>query len=178
MKIGHAALCLIAWACMSDPGMSQQPEIGTRIEFDSAATGKSERIWGHLSIPATSQARYPLMLIMHSSGGIRPRDWFIARTLNDMSVAAFVLDSFGPRSLTKVSENKRSFGEREQAIDALSALEILGKDARLDLTAVRFDFCGRGAWHGFSWVSSDSQRSRHQREATPCFTRIAYFTAY
>src|SRR5262245_28571682 len=50
-------------------------------------------------------------------------------------------------------------------------------DARDKRTAVRFDFCGRGAWHGFSWVSSDSQRSRHQREATPCFTRIAYFTA-
>jgi dienelactone hydrolase len=114
--------------------MSQPSAVGTRIEFDSPARGKSERIWGHLSFPATPQTKVPLMLILHSSGGIHARDWFFAQTLNEMGVATFVLDSFGPRGLTKVYEHKLSFQEREQAIDALSALAILRRDARLDMS--------------------------------------------
>ena len=102
-----------------------------RVRQSSAR--EEERVGGFLSIPSTSQARYPLMLIMHSSGGIHARDWFFVRKLNDIGVATFVLDSFGPRGLTKVNEDKRSFGDREQAIDALSALATLGKNTRIDL---------------------------------------------
>jgi dienelactone hydrolase len=131
----RAAFCLIAGACMAaDPAVSQQSEVGTRIELDSPARGKQERVWGYLSFPAAPQAKYPLMLILHSSGGIHARDWFLARTLNDMGVATFVLDSFGPRGLIKVYEHKLSFQEREQAIDALSALETLRKDTRIDMS--------------------------------------------
>jgi dienelactone hydrolase len=126
-------LCLIAWGCGStDAAMTQPLEVGTRIEFESQARAKKERIWGFLSIPSTSQAPYPLMLIMHSSGGLHPREWFFARTLNNMGIATFVLDDFGPRGLTRVSENKRSFDEREQAIDALNALAIVRQDPRID----------------------------------------------
>jgi dienelactone hydrolase len=107
-------------------------EVGERIEFTSTARRKSERVWGYLSVPAAPQAKYPLMLVLHSSGGIHERDWFLARTLNEIGVATFVLDSFGPRGLTKVFEDKLSFGEAEQIIDALTAIDILQKDKRLD----------------------------------------------
>jgi dienelactone hydrolase len=131
----RVALLLVAWACLAvDPATSQQSKVGTRIEFDSQARGHKERVWGYLSFPSTPQERYPMMLIMHASGGIHARDWFFARTLNQMGIATFVLDSFGPRGLTKVSENKRSFGDREQAIDALSAFETVRKDARIDMS--------------------------------------------
>jgi dienelactone hydrolase len=128
----YVASCFLAWACLA-AGVAMAQPLGTRIEFDSLARGKKEQVWGFLSIPSTSQARYPLMLIMHSSGGIHARDWFFVRKLNDIGVATFVLDSFGPRGLTKVNEDKRSFGDREQAIDALSALATLGKNTRIDL---------------------------------------------
>ena len=49
-------------------------------------------------------------------------------------------------------------------------------DGRVKPTAVRFDFDGRGAWHGFFWVSSVWPRSRHGKETTPCYIRILYFT--
>jgi dienelactone hydrolase len=126
----NIAHCLLVWACLAT-AMAQP--VGTRIEFASRALGKQELIWGFLSIPPTSQTRYPLMLILHSSGGINHRDWFFARTLNAMGVATFVVDSFGPRKLIKVYEDKRSFGDREQAIDALAALAALRQDNRLDL---------------------------------------------
>jgi dienelactone hydrolase len=136
MRAGaRLALCLIACAsAAAGPALSQTAELGTRIEFDSPARGKKERVWGYLSLPTTPPTKVPLMLIMHSSGGIHVRDWSFARTLNDMGVATFVLDSFGPRGLTKVYEHKLSFQEREQAIDALSALAVLRKDARIDMS--------------------------------------------
>jgi dienelactone hydrolase len=116
-------------------------EVGERIEFDSMARGRNERVWGYLNFPSQRRMNYPLMLIMHSSGGLHERDWFFARTLNEMGIASFVLDSFGPRGLTKVSEDKSSFGEEAQAIDALTAIELLQKDARIDFK--RFGAMGR-----------------------------------
>ena len=119
--IGCAALMLAA--CLP---AHAQAERGIRVEFESGARGRKEQISGYLSFPAKALPKYPLMLVMHSSGGIHERDWFFARVLNEMGVATLVLDSFGPRGLSRVYEKKRSFGEREQAIDALTALEFLG----------------------------------------------------
>jgi len=70
---------------------------------------------------------------INCSGGIHGR-WFFAQTLNDMGVAAFVLDSFGPSGVTKVFERKRSVGEWEQAIDALTAIEVLQSSKRIDFS--------------------------------------------
>ena len=109
-------------------------EVGTPVAFESAARGRSEQVRGYLSFPPGPSGAIPLMLILHSSGGIHARDWFFARTLNEIGVATFVLDSFGPRGLAKVYEDKQSFGEREQAIDVLTAIEALRKNARIDLT--------------------------------------------
>ncbi len=115
--------------------------VGERIEFVSMARGKPERVWAYLGFPSTPQAKYPLMLILHASGGIHDRDWFFARTLNEMGIATLVVDSFTPRGLTRVYEKKRSFDERELAIDALTVTEMLQADARIDFD--RFGAMGR-----------------------------------
>jgi dienelactone hydrolase len=106
--------------------------VGKRLEFVSAARGKDEHVWGYLSVPSASSKKYPLMLILHSSGGVHDRDWFFARTLNEMGVATFVIDSFAPRGLMRVFENKLIFQQREQAVDALYALDALEGDTRID----------------------------------------------
>jgi dienelactone hydrolase len=99
------------------------------------------------------------MLILHSTGGIHARDWVFARTLNEMGVATFVLDSFGPRGLTKVYEKKLSFGEWEQAIDVLTAMEILRENPRIDFT--RLGAMGRSLG-GQTAVRLTLQASRDQ----------------
>ena len=147
---------LIVASCLA---AQAQPKHGTKIEFDSVARGKNDRIVGYLSLPAKPQAKHPLMLIMHSSGGIHARDWFFARTLNEMGVAAFVIDSFGPRGLTEVYEDKRSFGEREMSIDALTALEVLSDKPSLDFT--RLGAMGRSLG-GQTAVRLTIQASRDQ----------------
>ena len=131
MSLFGRLLAIAAALLMSFSDVANAAEVGTPVSFESTATGRKEQIKGYLSFPSTSSKRYPLMLIMHASGGIHQRDWFFARTLNEMGVATFVLDSFGPRGLVKVSENKRSFGEREMSIDALTALEVLSDNPSL-----------------------------------------------
>jgi dienelactone hydrolase len=153
---GISACILLITMCVA---AEAQADRGIRIEFDSMATGKKERVAGHLGLPAKAQATYPLMLIMHSSGGLHSREWFFARTLNEMGVATFVLDSFGPRGLVKVSENKRSFGEREMSIDALTALEVLSDNPSLDFK--RLGAMGRSLG-GQTAVRLTMQASRDQ----------------
>jgi dienelactone hydrolase len=122
---------------LSIPAIAEPPAaVGERFEFTSSARGRPEQVWGYLSVPAGVRGSSPLMLILHSSGGLHPRDWSFARTVNAMGVASLVIDSFGPRGLARVSENKLSFGEREEAIDVLSALAALRRDERLDLGRV------------------------------------------
>lgn len=135
-RLGLAFLLLVGATAPAAAAEPARREVGERVEFVSMARGRAERVWGFLSFPQAPQAKYPLMLILHSSGGIHARDWFFARALNDVGVATFVLDSFKPRGLAKVYEDKRSFGEREQAIDALTALEALRGEARIDFARI------------------------------------------
>src|SRR5262249_17028797 len=114
---------------------------------------------GYLSFPSARSGPVPLMLIMHSSGGIHARDWFFARTLNDMGVATFVIDSFGPRGLTRVYEDKTAFGEFEQAIDALTSIEGVRTDSRIDFS--RLGAIGRSLG-GQTAVRLTLQASRDQ----------------
>ena len=150
-----AALALIALLCQS----ADASEVGDPVAFESAARGRNEQIRGYLSFPPRPSEAFPLMFILHSSGGIHARDWFVARTLNEMGVATFVLDSFGPRGLTKVYEEKQSFSEREQAIDVLTAIEVLRKNARIDFT--RLGAMGRSLG-GQTAVRLTLQASRDQ----------------
>ena len=152
--IGCAAVMLAA--CLP---AHAQAEREIRVEFDSGARGRKELISGYLSFPAKALPKYPLMLVMHSSGGIHERDWFFARVLNEMGVATLVLDSFGPRGLSRVYEKKRSFGEWEQAIDALTALEFLARDDRIDFA--RLGAMGRSLG-GQTAVRLTLQASRDQ----------------
>ncbi len=61
----------------------------------------------------------------------------------------------------------------------MHALASLARDdTQAPATAVRSDFCGRGAWHGFLCVLTFCRRSRHGKEPTPCATTIQYFTRF
>ena len=73
-----------------EPATPPKREVGERIEFDSTARGKKERVWGYLSFPAKAQPKYPLMLILHASGGVHDRDWSFARTLNDIGAGQYL----------------------------------------------------------------------------------------
>jgi dienelactone hydrolase len=86
-------------------------------------------VW--LSLPAGGK-RVPLMLLMHSSGGLHIRDWENARQLNNAGIATAVVDSFGPRRLRNVWQNKQSFTAWTMAGDGFAVLRWLESNPRID----------------------------------------------
>ena len=49
------------------------------VEYFSRARGRQERVRGYFSVPLAQASKYPLMAILHSSGGVHERDRFFAR---------------------------------------------------------------------------------------------------
>ena len=111
----------------------QQP-VTEPFEFDTnpAASVKPARIKAALYLPP---ARNPVaaMVIISSSGGVL--DWiegYYARELSRSGIAAFVVDSFGPRNAKRVIEDQSLVTSWDMENDAFAALAVLKKDKRID----------------------------------------------
>ena len=90
-------------------------------------------IWGTLYLPENMQGRVPAMVISHGSAGPQPKDverW--VRLFNQMGVAAFVVDSYGPRGISNTMDNQAQLSPAANDADALFALKLLSTDPRID----------------------------------------------
>lgn len=94
--------------------------------------GKSETITGELRLPTMGTARVPAMVIVHGSGGILGNEDHWARILNDMGIAAFVLDMFTPRGISSVGADQTQLGSLTMINDAYRALDRLVQHPRID----------------------------------------------
>jgi dienelactone hydrolase len=132
LRIFIAALAI---GFLSTTDSLAQDRVGER--FKVAVDGDAGRVeidvW--LSLPSGS-GRAPAMLIMHSSGGLHARDWENAHSLNSAGVATAVVDSFGPRDLQNVWQNKQSFTAWSMSGDGLAALRWLASNPRIDTARI------------------------------------------
>lgn len=141
-----SALALPAFAQTLYSDLSAKPT--GRIDFNSV-TPKSKwelvhrkydktptPIWGTLYLPDRAQGepgRVPAMVISHGSAGPQQKDvdrW--VRVFNRMGVAAFVVDSYGPRGIRNTMDNQAQLSPAANDADALSALKLLSTDPRID----------------------------------------------
>ncbi len=133
-----------------------QPVAGLRfadageILFESATPYDLDVILGDpsLAIPTTgigtltfpentsSSQRVPALILLHGSGGISPgREPEYARMLNSAGYAAFVVDYYKPRGVTKETDYMRkviAVTEFDAITDAYSALRLLSTHPRID----------------------------------------------
>ena len=90
-------------------------------------------IFGNLSLPKKATAPVPAMVIAHGSGGVsNEREFWWADHLNDMGVAAFVVDSFTPRGIRETATDQTQLSTAANVADALVALRLLVTHPRLD----------------------------------------------
>ena len=90
-------------------------------------------IVGTLRLPAKSTGRVPAMVIAHGSGGVsQGREFWWASELADVGIAAFVVDSFGPRSIRETATDQSQLSTAANVADALSALRLLATHPRID----------------------------------------------
>ncbi len=115
----------------------------TDAEFLGSGPGKPVTIAGELRLPRAGTDRFPVVVLLHGSGGISSvvTDW--ERDLLAMGVATFVIDSYTGRGIVSTINDMSQLGRLVQIEDAYRALEILQKHPRIEPERVML--------MGFSW---------------------------
>jgi Dienelactone hydrolase and related enzymes len=98
--------------------------------------GKPVTVAGELRLPRAGNERFPLVILLHGSGGIGGyvTDW--EQELLAMGVATFVIDSFTGRGITSTNNDQSQLGRLAQTEDAYRALAVLVKHPRIDPSRV------------------------------------------
>ncbi|KVM81657.1 carboxymethylenebutenolidase [Burkholderia ubonensis] len=135
--------------------------------------GKPVTIAGELRLPRAGSERFPLVILLHGSGGISSyvTDW--ERELLAMGVATFVIDSFTSRGLVSVNDDQAQLGRLVQIEDAYRALAVLAKHPRIDPARVMLMGFSRGG-HSTLYASL----TRFQRMHAVSAARFAAYVAF
>ena len=133
----------------NDPPVATLADARTGTIAFEALTPKSSRelvggraaeksvIAGVLTLPASdaagaSHAKIPAMVVVHGSSGVGPNDWDWAKRLNDMGVAAFVIDNFTGRGVKETATDQSRLSPAAYAAGALAALRLLATHPAID----------------------------------------------
>ena len=90
---------------------------------------------GQLVLPANAaaDAKLPAVVLVHGSGGIYPEQiTYWAKLFNDQSIAAMVIDVFGPRGVKSTGEDQSQVPFGADTADAFAALGMLATHPRID----------------------------------------------
>jgi dienelactone hydrolase len=103
---------------------------------------------GELYMPAKVSGAVPAMVLKHGSGGLQGtngdniRKW--AATIASWGVAAFVVDSFGPRGMSSSVADQSKVSAWADVADALAGLKVLAADPRIDKSRIGIVGWSRG----------------------------------
>ena len=110
--------------------------------------GPQVTVSGELYLPANVTGPVPALILKHGSGGLTGpngdniRSW--AKTVTGWGVAAFVVDSFGPRGITDTEKNQSALSFWADTADSFAALKVLAADPRIDKTRIGIMGWSRG----------------------------------
>jgi dienelactone hydrolase len=93
---------------------------------------RDQTVWGELSFPSNMSDKVPAMVLSHGSGGVERSIYQWVEALNDIGVATFVVDSFGPRGVKSTVEDQSLVPFSANLVDALQALNLLATHPRID----------------------------------------------
>jgi dienelactone hydrolase len=118
--------------------------------------GKPTILAGELRIPAGS-GRLPAVILVHGSGGLSEAQEFWAFKLNEIGVAAFLLDSFSGRGITSTVEDQSQLDSLAMLVDAYRSLGMLAKRSRIDSSRIAVMGFSKG---GVAALYSSNERFR------------------
>jgi dienelactone hydrolase len=111
-------------------------------------TAAPAAVVGYLYLPQHVSGPVPALILKHGSGGLggptgdNIRLW--AKSLNDWGVAAFVVDSFGPRGIESTGTNQGQLRTLADIADSLFGLKVLAADPRIDASRIGIMGWSRG----------------------------------
>jgi dienelactone hydrolase len=121
-----------------------------------AKNGIPVRIGGELRLPR-DLSRVPAVILIHGSGGVGANVDRWAQELNDIGVAAFLLDCFTGRGITQTITDQSQLASLAMIVDAYRALDLLSKHARIDSSQVAVMGFSKG---GFAALYASLSRFR------------------
>jgi dienelactone hydrolase len=146
------------------------------------SAGRDVVLGGELRLPlAMLQGKVPAVVLIHGSGGIASNADAWARALNEVGIAAFILDTFSGRSIVSTVEDQSQLDSMAMMIDAFRALDVLAAHRAIRADKIAVMGFSKGA---VAAVFSSSTRFKgmhgsantfaaHIGMYTPCNTRFA-----
>ncbi|HKA41105.1 MAG TPA: hypothetical protein VKF40_03855 [Burkholderiales bacterium] len=94
--------------------------------------GKPVTIGGELRLPRGATEKFPVVILMHGSGGVSAATDRWAQELNAVGIAAFILDSFTGRGIINTNTDQSQLDSIAMMHDAYAALGKLATHPRVD----------------------------------------------
>lgn len=107
------------------------------------AEARATDVGAVLRLPS-GEGRFPVVVLMHGSGGMGPNIEFWQREFNADGVATFAIDGFTGRGLTQTSTNQALLGRLNLILDIYRGLDVLAKHPRIDPQRVALMGFSRG----------------------------------
>src|SRR6266566_5683905 len=159
MEITHSALRLVAAlaaACCASAASAQG--VG-RLEIHALPSvtvsnqqfltgdryGKPVIIGGELRLPRGTTEKFPVVILIHGSGGVSAATDRWAQELNSVGVAAFILDSFTGRGIINTNTDQSQLDSIAMMHDAFAALGKLATHPRIDPARIAVMGFSKGA---------------------------------
>ncbi|MBB2927846.1 dienelactone hydrolase [Paraburkholderia silvatlantica] len=135
--------------------------------------GKPVTVAGELRIPRSGTDRLPLVIMLHSSGGVGSSvtDW--EEYFLSLGVATFVIDSFSGRGIVSTINDQSQLGRLAQTEDAYRAMAALSKHPGIDPNRIVLMGFSRGGQNALY-----ASLSRFQRMHAQPGTQFAAFIAF
>lgn len=153
----------------------------TGTEFMQGTTaGREVLLGGELRLPVGAPAKVPAVVLVHGSGGVGSGVDAWARVLNEVGIAAFILDTFSGRNIVSTVEDQEQLHSLAMMVDAYRALDVLAVHPRIRADRIAVMGFSKGA---VASVFSATDRFRqaygganrfaaHIGMYTPCNTRF------
>nr|WP_315237666.1 dienelactone hydrolase family protein [uncultured Albidiferax sp.] len=161
MGLLFAAVALLASAASAQEltretqGKIEYNSFTPKTMFDLARERRQnwmpQKVWGDLSLPQSTEATVPAIVLMHGSGGIEKSMAQWVEAFNSIGVATFVVSSFEPRGVKRTAEDQSLVPASGTLADGLLALQLLASHPRIDAARIGV--------MGFSRGGSDALRS-------------------
>lgn len=144
----------LAWASLAPWMLPAQEKIDIPSRTPTTWTeyahgqGGAVKVAGYLYLPSGAKGPFPAMVLKHGSAGLTGpqgdniRRW--ASDLNDWGVAAFVVDSFGPRGIGESASDQSKLRSLADLADAFAGLKALAADTRIDASRIGIMGWSRG----------------------------------
>ena len=100
-----------------------------------AKNGMPVRIGGELRLPP-GLLRVPAVILVHGSGGVGANVDRWAQELNEIDVAALLLDCFTGRGIVQTITDQSQLASLAMIMDVYRALDLLSKHARIDSSRI------------------------------------------